>query len=71
MKNLTPNGEAYLAYGCVAAIREIYRRAERHGLQVEKLDERELEDLEDLFFTRHVVEGYSTLSLDRCVFIDG
>jgi hypothetical protein len=33
----------------VAAIREIYRRAERHGLQVEKLDERELDGLENLF----------------------
>ena len=48
-QHLTPNGEAYLAYGCVAAIREIYRRAERHGLQVEKLDERELDNLENLF----------------------
>jgi tRNA1(Val) A37 N6-methylase TrmN6 len=48
-QHLTANGEAYLAYGCVTAIREIYRRAERHGLQVEKLDERELDDLEDLF----------------------
>ena len=48
-QHLTVNGEAYLAYGCVTAIREIYRRAERHGLQVEKLDERELDDLEDLF----------------------
>jgi len=48
-QHLTANGETYLAYGCVTAIREIYRRAERHGLQVEKLDERELDDLEDLF----------------------
>jgi release factor glutamine methyltransferase len=48
-QQLTPNGEAYLAYGCVAAIREIYLRAERHGLQVEKLDERELDGLENLF----------------------
>jgi predicted RNA methylase len=48
-QHLTPNGEAYMAYGCVAAIREIYRRAERHGLQVEKLDDRELDNLENLF----------------------
>jgi|TARA_B110000495_G_scaffold192071_1_gene195829 release factor glutamine methyltransferase len=48
-QHLTANGEAYLAYGCVAAIREIYRRAERHGLQVVKLDERELDSLENLF----------------------
>ena len=48
-QHLTANGEAYLAYGCVDAIREIYRRAERHGLQVEKLDERELDNLENLF----------------------
>ena len=48
-QHLTANGEAYLAYGCVTAIREIYRRAERHGLQVEKLDERELDGLENLF----------------------
>ena len=47
--HLTLEGEAYLAYGCVAAIREVYQRAARHDLQVEKLDDRNLEELENLF----------------------
>ena len=47
------SGEVVIALiegdGCVAAIREVYQRAARHDLQVEKLDDRNLEELENLF----------------------
>ena len=46
---LKPGGCALLAYGCVSAIRAVYETAPRYGLRVETLDDRNLDELEEVF----------------------
>ncbi len=48
-KHLNPGGQALLAYGCKTAIIQLQERGPRFGYQVEVLDDRALEDLEELF----------------------
>jgi release factor glutamine methyltransferase len=54
--HLTPGGRAWLAYGCKEAVVTIIELAPEHGLEVEILDDRELEDLPELFLPGMLLE---------------
>lgn len=50
LKNrLKPGGRAFLAYGCVTAIRELQKMAPRYGLTTHIHDNRKLDDLNEVF----------------------
>ncbi len=53
---LRPGGRALLAYGCREAIDTLYRLAEEHDLRVRILDERNLEDLPEVFLPGMLLE---------------
>ena len=55
-RRLKPNGRLLLAYGCVTAIKTIERLAPDHGLQVKRLDDRNLEDLPEVFLPGMLLE---------------
>ena len=46
----------WLAYGCVTAIRQIQKVADRERLEHRLLDERRLEDLPELFLPGLLIE---------------
>ncbi|MFQ5733617.1 MAG: 50S ribosomal protein L11 methyltransferase [Planctomycetaceae bacterium] len=46
---LKPGGRAFLAYGCVSAIRELQKLAPQYGLTVRRHDDRDLDDLDEVF----------------------
>ncbi len=48
-EHLNPDGQVLLAFGCVTAIRLIQEVAPTHRLRVTVLDERNLEDLDEVF----------------------
>jgi release factor glutamine methyltransferase len=54
--HLRPGGKALLAYGCVNAIRTIQKLAPEHGLSVRVLDDRNLDDLPDVFLPGMLLE---------------
>ena len=54
--HLRPGGRAFLAYGCVEAIKTIIERAPRYGLRVSVLDERKLDELEPVFLPGMMLE---------------
>lgn len=53
---LNPGGRLLLAYGCRDAIQTLERLAVRHGLRVEPLDDRTLEDLPGVFIPGMLLE---------------
>lgn len=55
-RRLRSGGRMWLAYGCVTAIRQIQKVAEREGLECRLLDERRLEDLPELFLPGLLIE---------------
>lgn len=55
-QRLRPGGRMWLAYGCVTAIRQIQKVAERERLECRLLDERRLEELPDLFLPGLLIE---------------
>lgn len=55
-QHLQPDGRALLAYGCVSAIDQLYRLAPQYGLTVTKLDDRQLDDLDELFLPGMLLE---------------
>jgi len=55
-QRLRPGGRMWLAYGCVTAIRQIQKVAERERLECRLLDERRLEDLPELFLPGLLIE---------------
>ncbi len=55
-EHLSPNGRALLAYGCVTAIKTLYRLADEQGLHVLSLDERELDSLPEVFLSGMLLE---------------
>ncbi len=48
-EHLSPGGKALLAYGCVSAIRTVLELAPKYHLQVEVLDERNVDELPEVF----------------------
>ena len=46
---LKPGGRAFLAYGCVSAIRAMQKMAPEYGLTTQIHDDRKLDDLEEVF----------------------
>lgn len=54
--HLNPGGRALLAYGCVTAIRTIQRLAPEHGLRVRVLDDRDLDELPEVFLPGMLLE---------------
>jgi len=48
-RRLKPGGRAFLAYGCVSAIRALKELAPQHGLEFQVFDKRNLDDLEEVF----------------------
>lgn len=48
-KRLKPGGRAFLAYGCVSAIRELRKLAPQYGLKTHIHDDRNLDDLDEVF----------------------
>ena len=55
-QHLNPGGKAYLAYGCVSAIKVIQQLGNKYDLQVKILDERKLEDLDEVFLPGIMIE---------------
>lgn len=55
-QHLTPGGKAYLAYGCVSAIREIQKLGTACDLEVKILDDRKLEELDEVFLPGMMLE---------------
>jgi len=55
-ERLKPNGRMWLAYGCVTAIRKIQEVASEEKLSCTILDERELEDLPEVFLPGMLIE---------------
>jgi len=55
-ERLTPGGRAYLAYGCVEAIRLVLQTAEAEGLEVQILDDRRLDQLDEVFLPGMLLE---------------
>ncbi len=55
-ERLKPGGRMLLAYGCVTAIRKIEALAPQHGLTVKRLDDRQLEDLDEVFLPGMLLE---------------
>ena len=55
-QRLRPGGRMWLAYGCVTAIRQIQKVADRERLEHRLLDERRLEDLPELFLPGLLIE---------------
>ena len=55
-RRLKPHGRLLLAYGCGTAIKTIERLAPDHGLQVKRLDNRNLEDLPEVFLPGMLLE---------------
>ena len=55
-KHLKPNGKMLLAYGCVSAIRTAIRLAEEHRLKLRILDDRQLDDLKEVFLPGMLLE---------------
>lgn len=54
--HLQPNGRILLAYGCVTAIRLLQKEAARRELTVTILDDRSLDDLDELFLPGMLLE---------------
>jgi methylase of polypeptide subunit release factors len=54
--HLNPGGRAYLAYGCVSAIKVIEKLGKKYKLKVKILDERTLEDLDEVFLPGMMLE---------------
>ena len=54
--HLKPGGRILLAYGCVTAIREILRLASEHHFDVIVHDERNLDDLPEVFLPGMLLE---------------
>ena len=48
-QRLKPGGRAFLAYGCVSAIRTLQRLAPQYGLVAHIHDDRSLDQLDELF----------------------
>jgi len=55
-QHLLPGGKALLAYGCVSAIRQIQELAPQHGLRVQVLDDRPLDQLPEVFLPGMLLE---------------
>ena len=55
-QRVRPGGRMWLAYGCVTAIRQIQKVAERERLECRLLDDRRLEDLPELFLPGLLIE---------------
>jgi methylase of polypeptide subunit release factors len=54
--HLEPGGQAYLAYGSVSAVRHCQRLAAELGLAATILDDRELDDLPEVFLPAMVIQ---------------
>lgn len=48
-KHLKPGGRAFLAYGCVTAIKTLQRLAPQHGFALRTWDDRRLDELDEVF----------------------
>ena len=55
-QHLTPGGRVLLAYGCVEAIVVLEDQARAHGFGVKRLDDRDLDDLPNLFLPGMLLE---------------
>lgn len=55
-KHLKPGGKALLAYGCVEAIRVAQKLGEKYALNVTLLDDRNLEELDEVFLPGLLLE---------------
>ena len=55
-EHLTPGGRAFLAYGCVTAIRQLQTLLKKNNLPFRVLDERSLEDLSETFLPGMLIE---------------
>lgn len=55
-EHLAPDGRVLLAYGCVEGIRVLQQRAPVYGWEVEALDERNLDELPNLFLPGMLLE---------------
>jgi SAM-dependent methyltransferase len=55
-KHLRPGGRAYLAYGCVSAVRQCQRLATGLELSVQILDDRDLDELPEVFLPAMVIQ---------------
>jgi SAM-dependent methyltransferase len=54
--HLSPGGEAYLAYGSVSSVRQTLRVSRELGLSATVLDDRELDELSEVFLPAMVVK---------------
>ena len=55
-QHLNPGGKVWLAYGCVDAIRTAQRLATEYDLELTILDDRQLDELEELFLPGMLLE---------------
>ncbi|MHC4398772.1 MAG: 50S ribosomal protein L11 methyltransferase [Planctomycetota bacterium] len=55
-RHLNPGGRALLAYGCVSAVRTVQKIAPEYGLEVRVLDDRDLDDLPEVFLPGMLLE---------------
>jgi len=55
-ERLKPGGRMLLAYGCVTAIRKIEELAPKHGFTVKRLDDRQLEGMDEVFLPGMLLE---------------
>ncbi|MEO2019437.1 MAG: 50S ribosomal protein L11 methyltransferase [Fuerstiella sp.] len=55
-EHLNPGGRAFLAYGCVTAIRRLQTLLMKHNLPFRVLDERSLDDLPETFLPGMLIE---------------
>lgn len=54
--HLNPGGKIYLAYGCVTAIKVIFKLADKYDLEYRVLDNRNLDDLTEVFLPGMMIE---------------
>jgi predicted RNA methylase len=54
--HLNPGGKAYLAYGSVSSVRQTLRVAREFGLSATVLDDRDLDELSEVFLPAMVIE---------------
>lgn len=55
-RHLNNEGKLYLAYGCVSAIKEIQRLGKKYDLYVNVLDDRKLDELDEVFLPGMMLE---------------
>ncbi|MEQ9409313.1 MAG: hypothetical protein RIK87_16375 [Fuerstiella sp.] len=55
-QHLNPNGRAFLAYGCVTAVRELKHSLTARGLRFTVLDDRKLDKLPEIFLPGMLIE---------------